>query len=103
MCDLYEPTQEQRLDEALKITEMGDRRPSRFARELERLFSGISIEDVMARVFHRSLPQDVKTAISGTAKTLPFREMVAAADAAWSRNNDDRSVGVNATSFRNRG
>ena len=71
LCKVYQPTKQQRLDQFFETTTLGDRKPSSFMRELERLVGDLEAEDFIRRVFIRSLPSRIATAITGNgAATL---------------------------------
>ena len=73
---------------------MGDLKPSRFAANLLRLVDGLSISDVSARIFRRSLPPRVADAIS--CMSFPsFDSFVSTADKAWSQHQPSTPNTVN--------
>ena len=82
---------------------MGDRKPVRFARELDRLMAAISAEAIKARIFHRSLPKDIRMAISGSGN-LSYRQLVAAANSAWEKEEERfNASGINTIHSSERG
>ena len=82
LCRTYEPSLEQKLDTLLATKEMGDERPIEFALELQRLAANATGEDYLKRIFVRSLPPSIATAISKT-RSSTFDELAEAADDAW--------------------
>ena len=82
LCKSFEPPLEQKLDTLLAINDAGDERPSEFGLELQRLLSGASAEDLLKRIFLRSLRPSIVTAITANLKS-DLEALVAAADEAW--------------------
>ena len=94
LCDLFQAPPEQRLDELFAITTIGDMKPTRFARELDRLAEGQTMEDVKTRIFLRSLPPSIRTAISGSV-SRSYADLVKAAEKAWARADESNRTAVN--------
>ena len=82
LCEVFEPTQQQKLDQFLSTTVMGEKRPSAFLRELERMVAGIPVSQIVRRVFTRSLLPRIATAIAGNTNST-IKEIGKAADQAW--------------------
>ena len=79
---MFEPPFEQKLDVLLTITDPGDERRSEFCLELQHLLSGATAEDLLKRIFLRSIHPSIVTAITANLKA-DFDTLVAAADEAW--------------------
>ena len=93
LCDLYEPTPEQHLDEVFGLSSLGDKWPSQFARELDRLCEGMTIDDIKTRVLLKCLPPKIMTAVAGTSART-YRAIVDAADKTWARANESSRLSV---------
>ena len=90
LCESFEPSVEQKLDTMLAASSMGSEKPSDFMAELDRLAAGLDIEDVKRRIFVRSLPERISTAISGFSGTTA--ELVRAADKSWAQAGETAAV-----------
>ena len=93
LCRAFEPPLEQKLDTLLAITDSGDERPAEFGLELRCLLSGASAEDLLKRIFLRSIRPSIVTAIMTRLKS-DFEMLVAAADEAWTVSEASRTVPV---------
>ena len=82
LCLTYEPPLEQKLEAFLRLTDMGDERPSEFGWELLRLMDKASMDDLRKRVFLHCLPRSIVTAITGSLGES-FQSVVTAADKVW--------------------
>ena len=82
LCRTFEPSMEQKLDTLLAINDMGDERPMEFGLELQRLLGDASTGDILKRIFLRSAPPSITTAIKGS-RNAKFEELLEAADDAW--------------------
>ena len=82
LCRAYEPPLEQKLDAFLASNSIGDERPSEFGMELTRLAGKATIDDVFKRVFLRSLPPTIVTAITASLSGS-LEVVVQAADRSW--------------------
>ena len=82
LCETFEPPLEQKLDAFLALNNLGDDRPVELGLEIERLLAGASLEDIKKRVFVRSLPKSIVTAITASLEGK-FKAVMAAADKAW--------------------
>ena len=82
MCDTYEPPMEEKLDALFALSDIGDDRPKKFRKELQRLAADASREDMLKRIFVPCLPQRVVTAITGSLGGS-LDEIINAADRAW--------------------
>ena len=96
LCTTYEPQLEQKLDALLAITNMGDGRPSEFTLELRRLLDTASTEDILKRIFVRSLPTRISNAISANMDGS-LEALTRAADKAWALSRS--TVSAAAISF----
>ena len=85
LCQTYEPTLEQKLDQLLAKPTMGDERPSEFELELRRLCDNASTEDILKRVFIQGMPHRLKDAVSANIDGT-LDALVRAADRAWALN-----------------
>ena len=94
LCDLFEAPPEQRLDELFSLTTMGDSKPTRFARELDRLADGQTMTDVKTRIFLHCLPPSIQTAIGGNVSKT-YTDLVKAAEKAWARADESSRASVN--------
>ena len=63
LCRTYEPPLEQKIDTLLATKDMGDEKPIEFALELQRLAAEATVDDFLKRIFLRSLPPQIATAI----------------------------------------
>ena len=91
LCKAFEPTAEQKLDQLLATTTIGDRRLTALIRELEHLVAGMNISDVVRRVFTCSLPLGIATAIAGNT-SASLSVLCKAADQAWTRMSGKASA-----------
>ena len=91
LCKAFEPPFKQKLDALLTITDAGDERPSEFGLELQRLLSGATAEDLLKRIFLRSICPSIVTAITASLKA-DFNTLVAAADEAWTVSEASRAT-----------
>ena len=82
LCRTYEPPLEQKIDDLLATKDMGDKRPMEFALELQRLAADATMDDVLKRIFLRSIPQSIATAITVNRATK-FEDLAEAVDNAW--------------------
>ena len=82
LCKTYKPKLEQKLDALLSANDMGDERPVEYALELKRLLSNAGTEDILKRIFVRSMPKHLITAVSGNLEDS-FDALAEAADKAW--------------------
>ena len=82
LCKTFEPSLEAKLDAFLATTDAGDERPAEFGLELQRLLANASTDDLLKRVFLRSLKPTIVTAITSSL-TADFETVMAAADRAW--------------------
>ena len=100
LCRTYEPKLEKKLDTLLATKDMGDERPAEFSLDLRRLLGEASAEDILKRIFLRSLPKPIRTAISGNLQDS-FDNLADAADKAWalSAEQDDTPVVNSAQAF----
>ena len=98
LCRTFEPKLEQKLDALLSSSDLGDERPSEYALELRRLLSNASTEDILKRIFTRSLPKYLRDAISANADES-FDGLAEAADRAWALNSAERTVAAVAPAF----
>ena len=91
LCKAFQPPPEQKLDALLAINEAGDERPSEFEMELQRLLAGATAEDLLKRIFLRSIKPSIVTAITASLKS-DFETLVAAADEAWTVSEASRTT-----------
>ena len=82
LCKAFEPSMEQKLDTLLATTSMGDERPMEFGLELQRLLGEATTDDILKRIFLRSAPPAITTAIKGFRKAK-FKDLLEAAEDAW--------------------
>ena len=82
LCRAYEPPLEQKIDAFLATRSIWDECPSEFAMELQRLAGKATMDDMFKRVFIRSLPPSLITAITPSL-SASFEVVVDAADRAW--------------------
>ena len=82
LCETFEPAMEQKLDTLLAINDAGDERPKEFGLELKRLLANATAEDILKRIFIRSLKPSVVTAVTGSLSGS-FDALMAAANKAW--------------------
>ena len=83
LCDTYEPKLKQNLDALLESREIGDERPSEYALELHCLLANGTTDDILKRIFIRSLPKNLANAISPSSDGS-FDALAKAEDKAWS-------------------
>ena len=79
LCAFFERSPESRLDQILSTTTFGDVKPSRFAEELARLGDSLTMDDVLNRVFLRSLPRQVANTVANSG-SKSFADVAIAAD-----------------------
>ena len=82
LCRTYKPPLEQKLDALLSTNNIGDERPVEFGLELQRLLGNASTDDILKRIFLRSLPPSMVTEIRGSL-SAKFEAVMEAADRAW--------------------
>ena len=82
LCMAYEPQLEQKLDALLATKELGDERPAEFLLELRRPCAEATVEDILKRIFIRSLPARLADAVSGNVDGS-LDALARAADKAW--------------------
>ena len=82
MCEAYEPPLEEKLDALFALTDLGDDRPRKFGKELQRLTADATLEDMLKRIFVRLLPQRIVKAITGSLGGN-FENAITEADKAW--------------------
>ena len=82
LCQTFEPPMEQKLDALLATNDMGDERPMQFGLELLRLLGPATAHDILKRIFLRSIPPTIVTAITGSL-SASYRDVLSAADKAW--------------------
>ena len=99
LCKAFEPPLEQKLDTLLAISDAGDERPSEFGLEFQRLLSGAKAEDLLKRIFLRSIRPSIVTAITAYLKA-DFEMLVAVADEAWTVSEASRSTPVTVSAVR---
>ena len=92
LCSVFKSSAEQKLDQFLAISVMGDKKPSTFAREIQRLVAGMTINDVAKTVFTCSLPPRIATAVAGDP-SVSLDELAEAADRAWCRTVRETGTG----------
>ena len=80
LCKTFEQPLQAKLDAFLATTDAGDERPAELGLELQRLLSNASLNDVLERVFLRSLKPTIITAITGSL-SADFETIVAGASA----------------------
>ena len=81
-CRTYEPPLEQKIDTLLATKDMGDERPMEFTLKLQHLAADATMDDVLKRIFLRSIPQSIETAITVNCATK-FEDLAEVADNAW--------------------
>ena len=91
LCSTFEPPLEAKIDAFLATTDAGDERPAEFALELRRLLARASLDDVLKRVFLRSMKPAIVTAITGSLAG-DFDTVAAAADRAWTASSASTSA-----------
>ena len=97
----FAPTKEQRLEEVLGPMALGDRKPTRLLLDIQRMISGLTMEDLTRKVFLKALPTSLRGSIAGTQGDL--RSLAAAADQAWGDSMGQATTSVTAvTSQPNR-
>ena len=96
LCRTFEPPLQAKIDAFLATNDAGDEHPAEFGLELQRLLARASLEDVMKRVFLRSMKPVVVTAITGSV-AADYETVVAAADRAWMASSASASPTAPAT------
>ena len=91
LCEVFEATTQQKLDRLLATTSMGDKWLSTFLRELQRLVNGVTIQQVVRRVFTRSLPPRIATAVARNEEVSLF-ELGKDADSAFDEIANDKAT-----------
>ena len=91
LCEVFEATPQQKLDQFLATNSMGDKRPSAFLRELQRLVAGMTMQRIVRRVFTRSLPPRIATAIASN-RQASLEELGKDADEAWAEGIEDSAA-----------
>ena len=91
LCKTYEPKLEQKLDTLLASNDLGDNRPSEYMLELKRLLSNATTDDILKRIFVRSLPKAIRDSISRNPDDA-LDALVEAADKAWAMSVGDAAV-----------
>ena len=81
LCITFEPTVEQRLDAQLSSSSIGSEKPSEFMAELDRLASGLTIDDIKRRLLVQAMLERISTAISHILGTTV--DLVKAVDKSW--------------------
>ena len=66
LCEAFEPSMEQRLDTLLAVTDSGEESLRAFGLQLQRLLGDATTDDILKRIFLRSIPHTIVTAISGS-------------------------------------
>ena len=82
LCGTFEPALEQKLDALLTTTDSGDTPPKEFGLELQRLLGDASTDDILKRIFLRSIRPSIVTAITGSLGSR-FDAVLEAAHRAW--------------------
>ena len=82
LCKTYQPKLEQKLDALLAATDLGDKHPAEFTLELRCLLSNAAVDNLLKRIFIRSLPKHLVNAISRNLDNS-FDSSVEAAEKAW--------------------
>ena len=82
LCGTFEPALEQKLDALLVTTDRGDTPPKEFGMELQRLLVDATAEDILKRIFLRSVGANIVTAINASLGSK-FKVVLEAADRAW--------------------
>ena len=85
LCRVYELTPEQRADRLLDTSALGDRRPTELMQELLKLAGKEDIQFLIKRIFMRSLPNSVRTAIGNEATLTPI-DLSELAEKHWLNN-----------------
>ena len=96
LCQTYEPKMEQMLNTLLAVKDLGDERPSEYALELRRLLGNATLDDILKRLFVRSMPKNIANAIS-SHNDDSFDSLARAADKAWALSSA-AGASVNAVS-----
>ena len=91
LCRTYEPKLEQKLDALLSTNDMGDERSGEFVLELRRLLDNATTEDILKRIFVRSLPAKLSNAISANLEGS-LDALAEAADKAWALSSGTLST-----------
>ena len=95
LCHMYKQSLEEKLDAVFALTDLGDERPKKFGKELQRLVADASRDDMLKRVFVRCLPQRIVTAITGSlGGNLDM--VIAGADKAWTASASSTMASVSA-------
>ena len=99
LCEAYEAPLEEKLDALFALTDIGDDRPRRFGKEVQRLAADASRDDMLKRIFVRCLPQRIVTAITSSLG-CKLDVVIDAADKAWtaSATGPNASASVTAVS-----
>lgn len=93
LCFMYDCTPKQKLDKAFGLTSIADKNPFVFAKELDRLFEGRTIDDVKSRILVCCLPRSVAQSITGSS--LTYENLVHWAFRSWSNlKESDRLASV---------
>ena len=82
LCEAFEPALEKKLDTLLATTDCGDEKPMAFGLELLRLLGEATTDDILKRIFLRSILPSIVTAITGSLG-CKYRTVLQAADKAW--------------------
>ena len=96
LCKTFEPPLEAKLDAFLATNDAGDERPAAFGLELQRLLANATTDDLLKRVFLRSLKPTIVTAITSSL-SADFETVMAAADKAWTAASSSDSTSPPAT------
>ena len=91
LCCTYEPKLEQKLDALLAASNLGDERPAEYAMELRRLIDTATTDDILKRIFVRSMPKHLWDVISGSHDDS-FDGLVDAANKAWALAASEATV-----------
>ena len=97
LCEAYEPPLEEKLDALFALTDLGDERPRRFGKELQRLAADASRDDMLKWIFVRCFAQRIMTAITSSL-CGKLETVIAAADKAWMASAPSTSVSVSVVS-----
>ena len=92
LCKTFEPPLEAKLDAFLATNDAGDERPAEFGLELQRLLANASTDDLLKRVFLRSIKPTIVTAITSSL-SADYETVVAAADRAWTAASASKPSG----------
>ena len=97
LCKTFEPPLEAKLDAFLATNDAGDVHPAEFGLELQRLLANASTDDLLQRVFLRSLRPTIVTAITNSL-SADFETVMAAADRALTAASTSDPAGSTAVS-----